>query len=339
MDRLGPQVDNSSLLGMSPDRNTNVLLQERSLPDSLPSKHQPTLSDSEADVSSHSIDPIKAQFDVIKLSRTDSSCYISDDDLFPPRDNTHSNKNNSAKSDTDMFDPETVIETKRRVLPIKIPTKPKFIVTLDGAQPYRQVLSANSNSEDKLTSKTDIKQRLGIKASELPDEINTPLYTPPDISPLSETLKLANLKPNIASSTPKPIEPVADRCKFWPNCKLGDKCEFHHPSLPCKSFPYCKFNQKCYFIHPDCKFDPYCTKADCPFLHRHVRTAKPPNHFKNTYSYTPDSKTAFPTRSQLTWTPGQKVVKEKEEETGRHISERKFALEDVQTVLIPKPES
>ena len=104
-------------------------------------------------------------------------------------------------------------------------------------------------------------------------------------------------------------------------------------------FKFCKFNQKCYFIHPDCKFDPYCTKADCPFLHRHVRTAKPPNHFKNTYSYTPDSKTAFPTRSQLTWTPGQKVVKEKEEETGRHISERKFALEDVQTVLIPKPES
>ena len=36
MDRLGPQVDNSSLLGMSPDRNTNVLLQERSLPDVSP---------------------------------------------------------------------------------------------------------------------------------------------------------------------------------------------------------------------------------------------------------------------------------------------------------------
>ena len=47
-----------------------------------------------------------------------------------------------------MFDPESVIETKRRVLPIKIQTKPKFIVTLDGAQQYRQVLSA----EDKLAS-------------------------------------------------------------------------------------------------------------------------------------------------------------------------------------------
>ncbi|KAI6659274.1 Zinc finger CCCH domain-containing protein 14 isoform X3 [Oopsacas minuta] len=340
MDRLGPHVDNSDILSdiTSPDRKRNAVLHQQSFTDSIPSQHRMSLSDSEADISSRTIDPIKAQFDVIKLSRTDSACYISDDDLFPPRQD--SPKRRILSGDIDMFDTEEVLETKRRVLPIKKPTKPKFIVTLDGAQThYRQVIGTNTGKEDKLANKLDIKQRLGIKANELPEEITTPLYTPPDISPLSETLKTAVLKPKILTSTPKPIEAVADRCKYWPNCKLGDKCDFHHPSLPCKSFPYCKFNQKCYFIHPDCKFDPYCTKVDCAFLHRHVRTNKPPNHFKNTFSYTPDSKSTFPARSQLTWTPGQKIVKDKEDEGNTHISERKFALEEVQTVSTPKTES
>ena len=176
--------------------------------------------------------------------------------------------------------------------------------------------------------KLDIKQRLGLKPNETSEEL-TPIYTPPEMSPLSETLKATIVKPKIMTSTPKPPEPVTERCKFWPNCKLGEKCDFHHPSLPCKNFPYCKFNQKCYYVHPDCKFDPYCTKADCAFLHRHARgNSSFQNQFKNTYSYTPDSKSAFPTRSQLTWTPGQKIAKEKVEETGRHISERKFALEE-----------
>ena len=49
-----------------------------------------------------------------------------------------------------MFDSEEVLplddakRNKRRVMPIKQLNKPKFIVTLDGAQQYRQVMSANS---------------------------------------------------------------------------------------------------------------------------------------------------------------------------------------------------
>ena len=175
---------------------------------------------------------------------------------------------------------------------------------------------------------------------ESPEELTTLVYNPPDISPLSETLKATTLKPKTSTPTSKPTEPLTERCKFWPNCKLGDKCDFHHPSLPCKNFPYCKFNQKCHYVHPDCKFDPYCTKQDCPFLHRHPRNSFP-NHLKSTFSYTPDNKSSFPTRSQLTWTPGQKIStpKEKEDDATRHISERKFALEEVQTVLIPKNET
>lgn len=25
-----------------------------------------------------------------------------------------------------------------------------------------------------------------------------------------------------------------ERCKFWPQCKNGDRCSFHHPTIPCK---------------------------------------------------------------------------------------------------------
>ena len=27
---------------------------------------------------------------------------------------------------------------------------------------------------------------------------------------------------------------MAERCKFWPNCKNGDTCPFHHPTVPCR---------------------------------------------------------------------------------------------------------
>ena len=25
-----------------------------------------------------------------------------------------------------------------------------------------------------------------------------------------------------------------ERCRFWPNCKNGDSCTYHHPTVPCK---------------------------------------------------------------------------------------------------------
>lgn len=58
-----------------------------------------------------------------------------------------------------------------------------------------------------------------------------------------------------------------ERCKYWPLCKQGDKCEFVHPTIPCKMFPSCKFGEKCAYIHPTCKFEASCTKRDCPYSH------------------------------------------------------------------------
>ncbi|XP_056150470.1 zinc finger CCCH domain-containing protein 14 isoform X2 [Lampris incognitus] len=71
---------------------------------------------------------------------------------------------------------------------------------------------------------------------------------------------------------------VHERCKFWPVCKSGDECLYHHPTTQCKTFPSCKFGDKCLFVHPSCKYDARCTKPDCPFTHVSRRsTVAPPS--------------------------------------------------------------
>ncbi|XP_028915666.1 zinc finger CCCH domain-containing protein 14 isoform X3 [Ornithorhynchus anatinus] len=62
-------------------------------------------------------------------------------------------------------------------------------------------------------------------------------------------------------------EKLPERCKYWPACKNGDECAYHHPTSPCKAFPNCKFADKCLFIHPNCKYDSKCTKPECPYTH------------------------------------------------------------------------
>ncbi|XP_058511296.1 zinc finger CCCH domain-containing protein 14 isoform X3 [Ochotona princeps] len=68
------------------------------------------------------------------------------------------------------------------------------------------------------------------------------------------------------SGAQKP-EKLLERCKYWPACKNGEECAYHHPVSPCKAFPNCKFAEKCLFVHPNCKYDAKCTKPDCPFTH------------------------------------------------------------------------
>uniref|UniRef100_A0A182MQ21 Zinc finger CCCH domain-containing protein 14 n=1 Tax=Anopheles culicifacies TaxID=139723 RepID=A0A182MQ21_9DIPT len=60
---------------------------------------------------------------------------------------------------------------------------------------------------------------------------------------------------------------LKERCKYYPNCRQGDACEFLHPSTPCKAFPSCKFGDKCLYLHPMCKYDQTCHRLDCNFMH------------------------------------------------------------------------
>nr|XP_038967697.1 zinc finger CCCH domain-containing protein 14 isoform X5 [Rattus norvegicus] len=81
-----------------------------------------------------------------------------------------------------------------------------------------------------------------------------------------DTMELSQAEMTDLSVAQKP-EKLLERCKYWPACKNGDECVYHHPISPCKAFPNCKFAEKCLFVHPNCKYDAKCTKADCPFTH------------------------------------------------------------------------
>ncbi|XP_004837145.1 zinc finger CCCH domain-containing protein 14 isoform X5 [Heterocephalus glaber] len=83
---------------------------------------------------------------------------------------------------------------------------------------------------------------------------------------MAETLQISQAEMSELSVAQKP-EKLLERCKYWPGCKNGDECAYHHPISPCKAFPNCKFAEKCLFVHPNCKYDAKCTKPDCPFTH------------------------------------------------------------------------
>ncbi|XP_052594686.1 zinc finger CCCH domain-containing protein 14 isoform X5 [Peromyscus californicus insignis] len=93
-----------------------------------------------------------------------------------------------------------------------------------------------------------------------------------------ETMEMSPAEMTDLSMAQKP-EKLLERCKYWPTCKNGDECVYHHPISPCKAFPNCKFAEKCLFVHPNCKYDAKCTKPDCPFTHMSRRipvlTSKP----------------------------------------------------------------
>ncbi|KAM9714316.1 zinc finger CCCH domain-containing protein 14 isoform 6-T6 [Dama dama] len=88
---------------------------------------------------------------------------------------------------------------------------------------------------------------------------------------MAETLQISQAEMSELSVAQKP-EKLLERCKYWPACKNGDACPYHHPVSPCKAFPNCKFAEKCLFVHPNCKYDAKCTKPDCPFTHMSRRT-------------------------------------------------------------------
>ncbi|XP_077906810.1 zinc finger CCCH domain-containing protein 14 isoform X6 [Ictidomys tridecemlineatus] len=156
-----------------------------------------------------------------------------------------------------------LMQTRDLVQPDK-PASPKFIVTLDGVpsppgymsdqeedmcfegmKPVNQTAASNKGLKGLLHP-----QQLQLMSRQLGDPDGSFSYA--EMSELSVVQK---------------PEKLLERCKYWPACKNGDECAYHHPISPCKAFPNCKFAEKCLFVHPNCKFDAKCTKPDCPFTH------------------------------------------------------------------------
>ncbi|KAM9202336.1 zinc finger CCCH domain-containing protein 14 isoform 1-T1 [Dugong dugon] len=157
-----------------------------------------------------------------------------------------------------------LMQTPRDLVQPDKPASPKFIVTLDGVPSPPGYMS--DQEEDmcfegvKPVNQTAASNK-GLKG----------LLHPQQLQLMSRQLEdpngsFSNAEMSELSVAQKP-EKLLERCKYWPGCKNGDECAYHHPVSPCKAFPNCKFAEKCLFVHPNCKYDAKCTKPDCPFTH------------------------------------------------------------------------
>ncbi|XP_073751823.1 zinc finger CCCH domain-containing protein 14 isoform X9 [Callorhinus ursinus] len=189
-----------------------------------------------------------------------------------------------------------LMQTRDLVQPDK-PASPKFIVTLDGVpsppgymsdqeedmcfegvKPVNQTAASNKGLRGLLHP-----QHLQLMSRQLDDPNGS----------------FSNAEMSELSVVQKP-EKLLERCKYWPACKNGDECAYHHPVSPCKRipvlppkpavatpaspsssqlcryFPACK-KMECPFYHPKhCRFNTQCTRPDCTFYHPTITV--PPRH-------------------------------------------------------------
>ncbi|XP_036700920.1 zinc finger CCCH domain-containing protein 14 isoform X9 [Balaenoptera musculus] len=156
-----------------------------------------------------------------------------------------------------------LMQTRDLVQPDK-PASPKFIVTLDGVPSPPGYMS--DQEEDMCFEGMRPAHHTAASHEGLAG-----LLHPQQLQLLSRQLEdpdgsFSNAEMSELSVAQKP-EKLLERCKYWPACKHGDECAYHHPVSPCRAFPNCKFAEKCLFVHPNCKYDAKCTKPECPFTH------------------------------------------------------------------------
>lgn len=166
--------------------------------------------------------------------------------------------------------PRTVQSSKER----GDSASPKFIVTLDGVPSPLGNLAEGEMDLDDVRPPTKATEST-IHANREP-KISVLHRLQGRIAPEEDDVMDVEMAEE--EDVPLKRQKVLERCKFWPVCKSGDECPYHHPTTQCKTFPSCKFGDKCLFVHPNCKYDARCTKPDCPFTHvsRRGSAAPPP---------------------------------------------------------------
>ncbi|KAA0708291.1 Zinc finger CCCH domain-containing protein 14 [Triplophysa tibetana] len=165
---------------------------------------------------------------------------------------------------------------------------PKFIVTLDGVP---SPLASRTDQEMEHEDESNVNSEL-LENDRPKPAVHLRLGTDLVKTDNGEMVEVEDMD---VSPDQTKRQKLLERCKFWPTCKSGEECLYHHPNTPCTMFPNCKFGDKCLFIHPNCKFDAKCTKTDCPFTHvsrrlpnNPTRAAPAPN--KNTCRFFPECK-------------------------------------------------
>lgn len=136
----------------------------------------------------------------------------------------------------------------------------QFIVTLDGLKDKNFIKKVEENKDILDLTLTDDVQLQKRAPSPI-------IFDKPEAAKKPENFVLPI--PDKLSKMPLPVlnSKSKERCKYWPNCRLKDMCEFSHPNASCKMFPICKFGDRCLYIHPKCKFYSSCTRKDCPYSH------------------------------------------------------------------------
>lgn len=55
-----------------------------------------------------------------------------------------------------------------------------------------------------------------------------------NVFPLDEEMAEEDSEMMEQEAVPVKRQKVMERCKFWPVCKSGDECVYHHPTAQCK---------------------------------------------------------------------------------------------------------
>ncbi|KAM9496060.1 zinc finger CCCH domain-containing protein 14 isoform 3-T3 [Clarias gariepinus] len=146
---------------------------------------------------------------------------------------------------------------------------PKFIVTLDGVPSPLAGLAEHDVDTDSAPVTFD------PSAEDAPHKLLHAGMTP-DLSYDDEGMMLEGEEQMEDEPVQAKRQKVLERCRFWPACKSGDECVYHHPTTQCRTFPSCVYGEKCLFIHPNCKYDSKCSKPDCPYTHVSPRALQQP---------------------------------------------------------------
>ncbi|XP_010149583.1 PREDICTED: zinc finger CCCH domain-containing protein 14 [Eurypyga helias] len=120
-----------------------------------------------------------------------------------------------------------LIQTRDQLAQPEKPASPKFIVTLDGVPSPPGYLSDQEEDDmcmteglKPVTQNMCVSKGLkGLRAQQ------TQIVTRQLECCVVDTEELNMLHKQ---------EKVLERCKYWPACKNGDECVYHHPTLPCK---------------------------------------------------------------------------------------------------------
>ena len=97
--------------------------------------------------------------------------------------------------------------------------RPRLVMTDSGLMTYKSLVKSGVIIDEDYATRND------------DDETEEALHKGMlDLSKSQEVTSSQEEETVSGSGLHHPLE----RCRFWPNCKNGDSCTYHHPTVPCK---------------------------------------------------------------------------------------------------------